>query len=123
MHPIRHEDRHPSRRPPLEFEANRLPCLRLTATLCKVALDKRAVRRGKFFLRRTGARSRHRFHGRGWKRFSSKGFVVALRCDTVGGLCGRRHADLSVRAWYIAPSRDVISMEGACEGSGCWESS
>jgi len=27
------------------------------------------------------------------------------------------------RAWYIAPSRDVISMEGACEGSAPWESS
>ena len=80
-----------------------MPCLRLTATLCKVALDKRAVRRGKFFLRRPGARSRHRFHGRGWKRFSSKGFVVARRCDTVGGLCGRRHADLSVPRMVHCP--------------------
>src|SRR3989441_12587939 len=41
-----------------------------------------------------GSTSRHRFRGRGWKRFSSKGFVVALGCDPIGGFM--RHADLSV---------------------------
>src|SRR2546430_323242 len=45
----------------------------------------------------------HHFRGRGWKRFSSKGFVVTRRCGTVGGLCGRRHADLSVPRMVHCP--------------------